>query len=695
MVNIKTQQLYSATQGAKPSAELVEVGQLWINLADNILGTKDEAGNIVSFAQLTEEEKETLLSGGGVYIPKQGLAADVTVSTQAANISGTSVSINDDSDTTISTALTAAGLTITLEKTAGHKATKLVISKAANVTGTITWSGVDSWLSTIDEPIFGESTEAQELCLAIFTSPTHTAVNVVYNTENPTELDIVGLEWGEIAGTLSNQTDLQNALNAKADVSAIPDVSVFATKASPALTGTATLNGQNIATVNQIPDVSDFVTTSTLANYATTEIVEAEFSSYDKTIKAHIESELGSYVTATEYGTDKETFLTKTEAASTYATPTSVTEAISDLNISQYATTSAMNTALSKKANSDDLTSLMPKSGGTFTGAVTVQEPTTASNPATKQYVDSAVSAVYKYRGSVANQSALPSSNQTIGDVYNVEDTGDNFAWDGAKWDKLAGTVDLSSYVTTATANATYQPKGNYATSTALTEGLAGKAAVVHTHAVTDVTGLQTALDGKQPAGSYLTTDVAATTYLGISAKAVSAGTADSATKATQDGSGNDIAATYATKTELSGKAAVVHTHTTSQVDGLDAMLSSKANASDLSAKANASDVIPRANARGNLAGYETPVVQSGALTISSTSCDTNCVTGAVQITVNNGSGSQAWTKTVALTNASATVYLGSSWKWVGGSAPTVKANCVLVLHWCNTFGIADLVTTS
>ena len=50
------------------------------------------------------------------------------------------------------------------------------------------------------------------------------------------------------------------------------------------------------------------------------------------------------------------------------------------------------------------------------------------------------------------------------------------------------------------------QPKGSYATTTALTEGLAGKANKAHTHAVGDVTGLQSALDDKQPKGSYATT---------------------------------------------------------------------------------------------------------------------------------------------------------------------------------------------
>ena len=43
-----------------------------------------------------------------------------------------------------------------------------------------------------------------------------------------------------------------------------------------------------------------------------------------------------------------------------------------------------------------------------------------------------------------------------MGDVYNVEDTGMNVAWDGTKWDKLGSTVDLSAYMTTETANSTF-----------------------------------------------------------------------------------------------------------------------------------------------------------------------------------------------------------------------------------------------
>ena len=61
--------------------------------------------------------------------------------------------------------------------------------------------------------------------------------------------------------------------------------------------------------------------------------------------------------------------------------------------------------------------------------------------------IESKVSSVYKYVGSVTNKELLPTS-ANIGDVYNIEDTGMNYAWDGYKWDELGGLTDLTNYVT-------------------------------------------------------------------------------------------------------------------------------------------------------------------------------------------------------------------------------------------------------
>lgn len=52
---------------------------------------------------------------------------------------------------------------------------------------------------------------------------------------------------------------------------------------------------------------------------------------------------------------------------------------------------------------------------------------------------------MYKYKGSVATVSVLPSSNNTTGDVYNVEATGMNYAWNGTEWDALGEIFTITS----------------------------------------------------------------------------------------------------------------------------------------------------------------------------------------------------------------------------------------------------------
>jgi len=68
------------------------------------------------------------------------------------------------------------------------------------------------------------------------------------------------------------------------------------------------------------------------------------------------------------------------------------------------------------------------------------------------------LSTVLKYKGVVETYAKLPTTGQTIGDVYNITNTdstnnikaGDNVAWNGTSWDNLSGIVDLSGYATKA-----------------------------------------------------------------------------------------------------------------------------------------------------------------------------------------------------------------------------------------------------
>ena len=85
-----------------------------------------------------------------------------------------------------------------------------------------------------------------------------------------------------------------------------------------------------------------------------------------------------------------------------------------------------------------------------FQTSANVESILSSKNYATK----ADISSVYKAKGSVETYAELPSSNQQIGDVYNVETAdsshnvkaGDNVVWTGDEWDVLSGTVDLSNY---------------------------------------------------------------------------------------------------------------------------------------------------------------------------------------------------------------------------------------------------------
>lgn len=105
----------------------------------------------------------------------------------------------------------------------------------------------------------------------------------------------------------------------------------------------------------------------------------------------------------------------------------------------------------------------MPKAGGAFTGAVTVQAPTAEMNPATKQYVDTVINAVKQFEYQVVNE--LPTAAQaTMGKIYLIAhshntsdgkpDSYDEFitvqSGSTYKWERIGNTdIDLSGYVPT------------------------------------------------------------------------------------------------------------------------------------------------------------------------------------------------------------------------------------------------------
>lgn len=157
-----------------------------------------------------------------------------------------------------------------------------------------------------------------------------------------------------------------------------------------------------------------------------------------------------------------------------------------------------------------------------------------------------------------------------------------------------------------------------------------------HTHSISNVTNLQSTLDGKQPKGDYATT------------------------KALTDG--------------LAGKANTSHTHTVADVTNLQTTLNT------------INDKIPKTGNRGALAGYSTSAVGT---TVDASAKDSQYATSGA-VTVKNGATGQAWTKVVKM--SAGTVTLESNWTWVNGEAPMLSFPCLLICHWNNDKGIAGVV---
>ena len=133
--------------------------------------------------------------------------------------------------------------------------------------------------------------------------------------------------------------------------------------------------------------------------------------------------------------------------------------AVKGLKSAAYTESSAYATA----AQGTKADNAMPKAGGAFTGAVTVQAPTAEMNPATKQYVDTAINTVKQFEYQVVTE--LPTAAQaTMGKIYLVAhshnpsdgkpDSYDEFitvqSGSTYKWERIGNTdIDLSGYVPT------------------------------------------------------------------------------------------------------------------------------------------------------------------------------------------------------------------------------------------------------
>ena len=204
-----------------------------------------------------------------------------------------------------------------------------------------------------------------------------------------------------------------------------------------------------------------------------------------------------------------DTFLTKTDASSTYITEDTLNDYSTSTEVTQQITTAV-------EGKADKATTLAGYGitdakieGGTITlGSQTITPLTeaTVGDYITSEEVDAKIAALVD---------SAPGTLDTLNELAAALGDDPNFATTITEQiASKADAADLADYATTEAltsglagkANTTHTHTvsqitdlnlGNYATTTALTEGLEGKANTSHTHAISDVTNLQNILDDK------------------------------------------------------------------------------------------------------------------------------------------------------------------------------------------------------
>ena len=136
-------------------------------------------------------------------------------------------------------------------------------------------------------------------------------------------------------------------------------------------------------------------------------------------------------------------------ASPTFTGTPAAPTAASGTNTTQLATTAFVQTAISGKQNTLTFDSAPTSgssnpvtSGGLYT---TLGNYLTNAVAASTYATKSEISTAYKYKGSVATVADLPATGNTVGDVYDVQSTDMNYAWNGTEWDQLGGTFTITS----------------------------------------------------------------------------------------------------------------------------------------------------------------------------------------------------------------------------------------------------------
>lgn len=324
---------------------------------------------------------------------------------------------------------------------------------------TITYTKVDGTTGTFitKDTTYSEATTSDA---GLMSAADKTKLNGIATGANKTTVD------SSLSSTSTNPVQnkvINTALAAKAPL------------ASPALTGTPTAptaaagtNTTQIATTAFVKSAVD-TSASGLKIFKTVKVGNTNIVADSATDTLTLEA--GDNITLTPDATNDKVTIAATDTTYSEATTdaaglmsaadktklngiaTGATKITVDSSLSATSTNpvqnKAIHTELGNKANLNSPTFTgSPKAPTAAAGTNNTQIATTEF---VKTAVDNAVSGLYKYKGSVATASNLPTTGNVTGDVWDIQQTstygapGTNVAWNGTAWDALGGLFEITS----------------------------------------------------------------------------------------------------------------------------------------------------------------------------------------------------------------------------------------------------------
>ena len=401
------------------------------------------------------------------------------------------------------------------------------------------------------------------------------------------------------AASASDSKDKASEYKTSASSSATAAASSASSANTSATNAKAAMNTANTAASSARASASDASKAATAASGSATNAASSATSASDSASSA-ASSAASASDSASSAASSAASASDSKDKASEYKTSasssaTAAASSASSANTSATNAKAAMNTANTAASSASTSATSASTSASNASKSEVAAKAAQAEAEKARDDANSAVvklTGVMKYAGQVDNYSDLADVTKNKGDVWNIVNAdashgvkaGDNVAWNGTDWDNLSGYVDLSAFaqkgdyqktITSATANGatiTFNHKdgttstttvNNVASSISATYDAKGQKIDATYEKIADAsnvhTSLQNSINTKQDKLTFDTTPTATShnpvTSDGIKTaldtKLDKTGTAAAATKATQDGAGNNIVDTYAKKYDV------------------------------------------------------------------------------------------------------------------------------------------------